>query len=60
MKQAADEQSPLAQTLLGDLYEKGEGVEQDETLALKYYLLAAKQGEPIAKERIESLRQKQK
>ena len=48
LQAAADEKSPLACTLLAQLYETGRHVEKNENLATKYYILAAKQGEPIA------------
>ena len=54
LKTAADEKSPLAQTLLADLYERGVGVGKDEQEALRYYMMAAKQGEPIAKRKLEA------
>ena len=57
MKAAADDRSPIAQTLTAQLYEKGIGVEKNEKSALQYYLLAAKQGEPMAKRRIKELQQ---
>ena len=47
-------QSPLAQTLLADLYERGVGVAKDEKEAVRYYVMAAKQGEPLAKEKLET------
>ena len=52
MKAAAEENSPLAQTLTAHFYEKGIGVEKDEKTALRYYLRAAKQGEPLAKRKL--------
>ena len=52
LKKAADEKSPRAQTLLADLYERGVGVEKSEKEAVRYYVMAAKQGEPIAKKRL--------
>ncbi len=58
MKAAADDKSPIAQLLTGDMYERGCGVEKNETLALKYYILAGNQGEPRAKERIKKLKSK--
>lgn len=58
MKAAADDQSPLAQLLTGDLYERGCGTEKNDTLALKYYILANKQGEPRSKDRIKRLKTK--
>ncbi|MBO5911765.1 MAG: SEL1-like repeat protein, partial [Elusimicrobiaceae bacterium] len=54
LKAAADEKSPLAQTLLADLYERGVGVEKNEKEAVRYYIMAAKQGEPLAKQKLES------
>ena len=56
LKQAADDKSPLAQTLTAGLYECGTGTEKDTEKALYYYLLAAKQGEPRAKEKLKKLR----
>ena len=58
MKAAADEKSPLACTLLGDLYARGQGTTQDQNSALSYYLQAAKQGEPFAKKRLKELQGK--
>lgn len=58
MKDAADDKSPIAQFLTGDMYERGVGVKKDETLALKYYILAGNQGVPHAKERIKKLKSK--
>ena len=53
MKAAADDKSPLAYTLLARLYEHGQGVTQDINQATRYYILAAKEGEPIAKKVLE-------
>ena len=56
LEQAAQDKSPLAQTLLGHLYEKGTGsIVPSQQQALHYYLLAAQQGEPIAKKRISQI-----
>ncbi len=57
MKAAADEKSPIAQTLTADLYERGIGTEKDNKLALHYYFLASKQGEPMAKRKIKKLQE---
>lgn len=58
LEKAAHDKSPLAQTLLGHLYEKGTGsIAPSQQQALHYYLLAAQQGEPIAKKRIAQIQQ---
>ena len=58
LEKAAQDKSPLAQTLLGHLYEKGTGsIVPSQQQALHYYLLAAQQGEPIAKKRIAQIQQ---
>ena len=48
MKKAADGKSPLGQRMLAEFYYAGIGTEIDKNLGLKYYVLAAKQGEPTA------------
>jgi TPR repeat protein len=48
-RQAAQRGNRLAQYTLGYLYEKGQGVSQDEIQALMWYNLAAIQGETKAK-----------
>ena len=48
MKKAADAGSPLGQRMLAEFYYTGIGTEIDRTMGLKYYALAAKQGEPHA------------
>ncbi len=48
LQKAADGNSPLGQRLLAEFYQTGIGVAADEQLALKYYTLAAQQGEPGA------------
>ena len=48
LQKAADGGSPLGQRLLAEFYDTGVGTEKDEKQALKYYTLAAKQGEPVA------------
>ena len=48
LQKAADGGSPLGQRLLAEFYQTGIGVAADEHMALKYYTLAAKQGEPGA------------
>ena len=48
LQKAAEGGSPLGQRLLAEFYQAGIGTEPDEKLALKYYTLAAKQGEPGA------------
>ena len=58
LEKAAQDRSPLAQTLLGHLYEKGtDSIAPSQQQALHYYLLAAQQGEPIAKKRIAQIQQ---
>ena len=56
MKAAADDNSPLAQTLTADLYERGIGTPADTKMAFHYYLMAAKQGEPLAKQHLSRFR----
>ena len=48
MKKAADGGSPLGQRILAEFYYAGIGTEPDKNLGLRYYMLAAKQGEPNA------------
>lgn len=48
MKKAADAGSPLGQRILAEFYYAGIGTETDKSLGLKYYALAAQQGEPNA------------
>ena len=48
VKKAADGKSPLGQRLLAEFYQEGIGTEKDDKQALKYYTLAARQGEPAA------------
>ena len=48
MKKAADAGSPLGQRMLAEFYYAGIGTEPDKQLGLKYYAMAAKQGEPVA------------
>ena len=50
MKKAADGGSPLGQRMLAEFYYAGIGTPADKNLGLKYYALAAKQGEPNAVE----------
>ena len=55
MKAAAEDKSPLAQTLVGDLYERGVGVTKDDSQALHYYLMAVGQGEPLEKKKLAAM-----
>ena len=48
MKKAADGGSPLGQRMLAEFYYAGIGTEPDKQTGLRYYMLAAKQGEPNA------------
>ncbi len=52
LKKAADDGDGRAQTLMGMLYEKGVGVEQDTEAAISYYEKAAIQGIPEAESRL--------
>lgn len=47
-QQYAKEGDSTAQTVLGHLYEKGEGVEKDNAKALKWYRKAAEHGDALA------------
>lgn len=48
LKYLAEEGEPRAQFDLGYLYDKGQGVPQNDQEALRWYLMAAEQGEPRA------------
>lgn len=48
LRELASNGEPRAQYDLGLLYDKGQGVPQNDREALKWYTLAAKQGEPRA------------
>ncbi len=48
IKKAADGNSPLGQRMLAEFYYAGIGTEPDKNAGLRYYMLAAKQGEPNA------------
>lgn len=48
LKGLANQGNAIAQTLLGDMYYKGQGVPQDYKLALEWYLRAAEQGDTNA------------
>lgn len=56
LKSAADDGSPLAQTLVANLYETGKGTPKDAQLSTKYYILAAKQQEPMAMQKLNALK----
>ena len=47
-RQLAEQGDAAAQFMLGWMYEKGEGVEQDNAKAVQWYRLAAKQGDAAA------------
>jgi TPR repeat protein len=51
---AADQGYPLAQQLLGQLYENGIGVEKDEKEAVKWYRKAANQGLAVSQHNLAS------
>lgn len=46
--EAAESGQPAAAAFLGDIYEKGDGVEKNQAEALKWYLLAADKGDVSA------------
>ena len=43
------------QKSLGDLYNEGKGVEQDQSEAAKWYMKAAKQGDTEARDRLQEI-----
>jgi hypothetical protein len=55
MRAAADQGHPGAQTLLGDLYLRGEGVAQNEIEGVKWYRKAAKQGHATAQRKLDAI-----
>ena len=52
IKQAAEYGDVDSQTVLGGLYKKGEGVEQSDVEAAKWFLIAAKNGNLVAMQNI--------
>jgi hypothetical protein len=54
-RKAADLGDAWAQTLLGTIYESGEGVPQDRGEAARWYRMAADQGEGFAREKLADL-----
>ena len=58
LKSGADRNNAKAQSLLGVLYEEGKGVPENKVLAYAWYLIAAKQDDELAGERIPLLAEK--
>ena len=58
LKFGADRNNAKAQSLLGVLYEEGKGVPENKVLAYAWYLIAAKQDDELAGERIPALAEK--
>jgi TPR repeat protein len=56
IKSAANQGNVTAQYIVGKLYEKGEGVKPDHNEAMKWYSLAAVQGNVNAKQALDRLR----
>ena len=54
-RKAAEQGKIFAQTCLGYLYERGEGVPQDYALAHMWLNLATSQGQPVAKTELDRL-----
>ena len=57
MQLAAQQHFSLAQRSLGELYERGSGIELDITQASHWYRRAALQGDSIAQEHLQRLAQ---
>jgi hypothetical protein len=56
IKSAANQGNVTAQYIVGKIYERGEGVKPDHNEAMKWYSLAAVQGNPNAKQALDRLR----
>jgi len=59
-RKAAEQGLAIAQYNLGVCYERGNGIEQNEELAIKWYLLSAKQGNVDAQKALKKLNNKDK
>ena len=55
---AAEQGSDYAQSYLGIMYQEGQGVEQDLEEAIKWYRLAASQGDATAQKNLKRLEQR--
>jgi TPR repeat protein len=56
LRSAADHGDASAQVRIGRMYEDGQGVRRDRREALRWYRMAADQGNPAALARLEELR----
>ncbi len=55
-EKSAKEGNASAQYYLGKLYDKGQGIKKDRNTALKWYIKAEKNGDKMAKKRMDTLR----
>jgi len=53
---AAEQENAAAQYNLGNMYSKGQGVPQDDKTAVKWYRIAAEQGDDGAQEKLKKIK----